>query len=271
MPLRKILHVRGKSVHQNFDVLKTFIRLCDVFGVKRLMNIQQITKLCTSGHSLKYVSRELNLEYGNLYDFVKRHSIPHGDTTVSLTNERFDRLVCVKPTNRRLHRSVVWECRCDCGNLTYVSTRDLKSKNTKSCGCLRVDATRKRSLGKTGADSFSGWAGYQEIHGNFFSSIRRNAEIRNLTFDLTLEQLWSLFLTQDRRCALTGEPLVFQTQARIRNGTASLDRINSAKGYTLDNVQWVHKTINKMKNNLSEEAFLTWACKIADHSKQTPI
>lgn len=28
-----------------------------------------------------------------------------------------------------------WKCRCSCGKITYVSTRDLNSGNTKSCGC----------------------------------------------------------------------------------------------------------------------------------------
>lgn len=30
-----------------------------------------------------------------------------------------------------------WDCLCDCGNITTVSTRNLLSGNTKSCGCLR--------------------------------------------------------------------------------------------------------------------------------------
>ena len=30
-----------------------------------------------------------------------------------------------------------WKCQCDCGNITVVSTGDLKSGHTKSCGCMR--------------------------------------------------------------------------------------------------------------------------------------
>lgn len=30
-----------------------------------------------------------------------------------------------------------WECRCSCGNTTYVPTKNLKSGNTKSCGCMK--------------------------------------------------------------------------------------------------------------------------------------
>lgn len=30
-----------------------------------------------------------------------------------------------------------WKCQCDCGNVTYVVTRNLKTGNTKSCGCRK--------------------------------------------------------------------------------------------------------------------------------------
>jgi len=49
-------------------------------------------------------------------------------------------------------------------------------------------------------------------------------------------------------------------------GTASLDRINSVRGYEPDNVQWVHKTVNFMKQALSDKELLEWCQKIVDHS-----
>lgn len=39
-------------------------------------------------------------------------------------------------------------------------------------------------------------------------------------------------------------------------GVASLDRIDSSQGYIKGNVQWVHKDINKMKFDLSQDRFL---------------
>ena len=53
-----------------------------------------------------------------------------------LTGQRFGKLVAVKPTEQKQRRSIVWECVCDCGNTTFAVTRDLRSGNTKSCGCL---------------------------------------------------------------------------------------------------------------------------------------
>ena len=62
-----------------------------------------------------------------------------------ITDQRFGRLTAVRPTEKRSGHSVVWECRCDCGNTALVAADCLKSGRTKSCGCLiRVDLTGQR-------------------------------------------------------------------------------------------------------------------------------
>ena len=47
--------------------------------------------------------------------------------------------------------------------------------------------------------------------------------------------------------------------------TASLDRIDSSKGYVKGNIQWVHIAINFMKHSLPEEEFVRWCCLVAKH------
>ena len=39
-----------------------------------------------------------------------------------------------------------WRCRCECGNEILVQTDNLKSGNTKSCGCLQKDRASEASL-----------------------------------------------------------------------------------------------------------------------------
>lgn len=59
--------------------------------------------------------------------------------TRDLTGQRFGRLVAIRPTEERMHRNIVWECQCDCGNLTYVISTSLRSGGTTSCGCFRKE------------------------------------------------------------------------------------------------------------------------------------
>ena len=53
-----------------------------------------------------------------------------------LTGQKFGKLTALSPTDKRKDGKIVWECQCDCGNLTYVSSSSLISGNTQSCGCL---------------------------------------------------------------------------------------------------------------------------------------
>ena len=55
-----------------------------------------------------------------------------------ITGLRFGKLVAVRPTEKRnSNRSVIWECRCDCGRTIYASEIDLQRGNIKSCGCAK--------------------------------------------------------------------------------------------------------------------------------------
>lgn len=56
-----------------------------------------------------------------------------------ISGRRFGRLTAVEPLEEREAGSVVWLCRCDCGNETRVPYNSLVSGNTKSCGCLRSE------------------------------------------------------------------------------------------------------------------------------------
>ena len=58
------------------------------------------------------------------------------------------------------------------------------------------------------------------------------------------------------KCSYTGLPLKFNSKTTMSDGTASIDRIDSSKDYTIDNIQWVHKKVNTIKMNLSENDFL---------------
>lgn len=56
----------------------------------------------------------------------------------------FGRLVAETATEIRQHGNVVWSCRCECGNTILVAGHSLRSGNTRSCGCLSLEMSRKR-------------------------------------------------------------------------------------------------------------------------------
>jgi hypothetical protein len=61
----------------------------------------------------------------------------------------------------------------------------------------------------------------------------------------------------------------FGAQNGWRKATASLDRIDSSKGYTIENVQWVHAIINNMKWDMPQSEFLSF-CYAVCRKMETP-
>lgn len=54
-----------------------------------------------------------------------------------LTNQRFGMLIAKKYAGySNSSGNAVWECQCDCGNITYVDSNNLVAKHTLSCGCI---------------------------------------------------------------------------------------------------------------------------------------
>lgn len=56
-----------------------------------------------------------------------------------MNGKRFGRLVVQEKTDKRNNGRIVWKCKCDCGNITYVSTTYLNNGDTQSCGCLKTE------------------------------------------------------------------------------------------------------------------------------------
>ena len=111
--------------------------------------------------------------------------------------------------------------------------------------------------------------GYKEISAAYLSSLKSGAYYMNLNFNITIQEAWKLFLEQNRQCALTGQVLCFSNNKEgLRKQTASLDRIDSSNGYSINNVQWVHKTINKMKWSLSNKEFIELCNIVSDYGRK---
>ena len=59
---------------------------------------------------------------------------------LDITGQIFGRLTAIeKCVDKPKGKGAYWNCRCECGNVVVANVRDLRSGNTKSCGCLRTD------------------------------------------------------------------------------------------------------------------------------------
>lgn len=101
---------------------------------------------------------------------------------------------------------------------------------------------------------------------NPFKYYYRNCKRRGFEFDLDLNYLETLWNLQEGKCAYTGIKLVLNThsiQHEDYRYSASLDRIDSSKGYIKGNVQYVSTAINLMKNTLTHNQTVEFLQEIA--------
>lgn len=52
---------------------------------------------------------------------------------INLLNQTFGKLFVLEETSKRKNKSVVWKCKCECGNITEFSTKELRSDGVIQC------------------------------------------------------------------------------------------------------------------------------------------
>jgi hypothetical protein len=195
------------------------------------------------------------------YDLLhgKRKNCKKCTVRINLKGIKFGELVVNKKAYKKDYQ-VFWECSCVCGNTCIIPTYSLTKGYTKSCGCLKKRCRNNSPL----------WRGYGEISGRYWNTIKKHAVERGLEFKISIKEAWELFVKQEEKCAISGIEISFPIKS-YRNGqgvkTASLDRRDNKKGYIKGNIQWVHKHINIMKRDHTQDYFVELCKAVSSNMK----
>lgn len=60
--------------------------------------------------------------------------------------QKIENLRLLQATDRRERGYLVWECRCDCGNVVYVSSKKLRRGTVTDCGCMQRPGKHNQNL-----------------------------------------------------------------------------------------------------------------------------
>lgn len=138
----------------------------------------------------------------------------------------------------------------------YAQNREKRKKQT-------TNARRKRvAVGSTTERDYS--ASYRRAKRGAVewemsrrrTDARKRALRHDLTFDLSVESLVELWEQQEGRCALSGQLMELGSTGQREPWTASIDRIDATRGYTMDNVRLVTWMVNRALASWSDEALL---------------
>ena len=157
---------------------------------------------------------------------------------VDLTGKRFGKLLVIKEAGIDKWGSVLWECKCDCGNMYIARSGKLVQGRTTNCGCytseLRSKSATKHGLLKHGIKprTFIVWNGIKARCLNKNSKSYKNYGARGIT--------------------ICDEWLCYENfhNWALHNGykdNLTIDRIDNSKGYIPDNCQWIPWKENLMK------------------------
>ncbi len=157
-----------------------------------------------------------------------------------------DLLLCIKCNE--------YKCQEDFYNRKDAITRNFKDYSCKKCAKLhrKIDYTKQRTNKLKYLNTLDGYIKTVLQHAKY----RKKHEF-NITFDDILE----IYNKQNGLCVYTKETLTYVLGEGNVNTNMSLDRIDSNKGYTKDNIQLTLRIINTMKTNLKETDFLNF-CKL---------
>lgn len=178
-----------------------------------------------------------------------------------MIGEIFNNWEVISPHGRKL----LVQC-LECGKEYLREKKDIVTGKSKSCRkCYSKKRAIKNLKGHIGVfgNASPTWKGTKDIPYDYFSQCKRGAASRNIEFKLKIEDLQNLWDSQKGKCKYTGRDLCFKVGRNRRRGRhdadsklASLDRIDSSKPYTSDNIQFLSAPINLMKGTYSEEEFL---------------
>lgn len=97
---------------------------------------------------------------------------------IDLSGQRFGRLIATR-RNGTQRGHALWLCICDCGNGAEVTSSDLRSGKTRSCGCFRNETSAAHSQaggiarakqmtkhGKSGTRLYNIWKAMRQRCGN---------------------------------------------------------------------------------------------------------
>lgn len=165
---------------------------------------------------------------------------------MDLTGQKFNKLTLIKRVN--INSRNYYECLCDCGGTKTASGWRIKSGLVKSCGCARKDADKTRNIGKR---LEKGLSCARRVIGYY----KRNAENRNIQFDLSEEECLTLF---KQNCLYCNRPPFNVISYKSYHGSlvyTGIDRKDNTKGYITNNSVPCCKDCNYMKRELTFEEF----------------
>jgi hypothetical protein len=161
-----------------------------------------------------------------------------------------------KKTKYKMGTTVCNNCGIEFEKPLTEITRNKKLNRPNFCTRTCVGKHNLKNFGDKKFDLTTlGYKRFSDEYTNFRYHFR-NIKKRNYDVNITIEDLKELWEKQNGICEFSGVNLKLSSYSKINKNpiyAASLDRIDSSKGYVKGNIRWVSRAINWMKNTMSDD------------------
>ncbi len=147
---------------------------------------------------------------------------------IDLKNQKFGKLK-VLSRSENIGGRTAWNCICDCGKSTTVRSYSLRGKDTKSCGCINIETSPRKSHGLTNHLLYNTWLGLNKRCNNKNDPKYKNYGGRGIK----VCKRW-----------LHSFPNFLSDMGERPNGL-TLDRIDNDGNYEKSNCRWATSTQQK--------------------------
>lgn len=147
----------------------------------------------------------------------------------------------------------LWKALCDCGNVVTINRDRLRTKGIRSCGCFNKE--RIADYGKVQSVKNRKALGYASSK-KTYSNRKRSAKSRRIYFDITFEQFLQISSRNYYYCDIEPKQCCKYENTYGDYYYNGMDRVDSKKGYLINNVVACCWNCNKAKASLSQEDFL---------------
>lgn len=178
------------------------------------------------------------------------------------TGDKHGRLTVISHSGKDHRNKHLWLCLCECGNEKVVVGDNLSSGKSNSCGCLKTEFLARRG---------NQYGLYEDREVALlkvqYSHLKRRNKLKGFSDVISLDEFCTISKSPCKYCGLEYSKEIedrvneSKKQKRLSDHVLKcngVDRVDSSKGYTVENSVACCKYCNIAKNTMTESEFYAW-------------